>query len=163
MTATDDAAIRTLLDRQEIHDLVTRYATAIDSRHWELLDTVFSGAARLDYRSAGGIHGEYPEVRRWLADALALFDCTQHLVLNREVHFQDGDRARGRASFLNPNQLTVGGELWTFTVGGYYHDRYERTPEGWRIVARTEETSWWEHPIPGLPPRPYPLPDDAVL
>jgi hypothetical protein len=49
-------------------DLLTRYASAIDSLDFELLDTVFVADAHLDYRSAGGIEGSYPEVRKWLFD-----------------------------------------------------------------------------------------------
>jgi len=26
-----------------------------------------------------------------------------------------------------------------------------------------EETLWWHHPMPGLPPTPYPLPEDARI
>ena len=78
----------TLADRMAMEDLLTRYATAIDSREWQLLDTVFTDDAHLDYRSAGGVEGSYPEVRRWLAEVLPIFDMTQHLVVNRE--FQSG-------------------------------------------------------------------------
>jgi hypothetical protein len=34
-------------------------------------------------------------------------------------------------------------------------------PAGWRIATRVEETTWWDHPMPGLPPNPYPVPPDA--
>lgn len=61
-----DEQLRALRDRLEIDDLLVRYATAIDERDWALLDTVFAEDARLDYRSAGGIRGTYPEVRTWL-------------------------------------------------------------------------------------------------
>ncbi len=55
------------------------------------------------------------------------------------------------------------GEPWLFVVGGAYHDRLRRTPDGWRISHRVEETLWWDNPMPGLPPSPYPVPDDAFL
>ena len=58
--------------------------------------------------------------------------------------------------------LVIDGEPWLFTVGGRYHDRLARTAAGWRITSRVEETQWWDHPIPGLPATPYPLPDDAA-
>jgi len=147
-----------LHDRLEIDDLLTRYATAIDGRDWSLLDTVFTPDARLDYRGAGGIEGAYPEVRAWLAEVLPMFDVTQHLVLNRVV-VVDGDTARARSAFSNPNRITVDGESQLFTVGGYYHDELVRAPEGWRIRRRLEETSWWEGTFPGLPDSP---PEPAV-
>ncbi len=151
-----DAAVPNLADRFEIDELLTRYATAIDNRDWALLDSVFAPDAVLDYRSAGGIAGGREEVVAWLASVLPMFDCTQHLVVNRMVTF-DASGARSKAAFLNPNRLTVDGGAWLFTVGGWYHDRLVRRPEGWRILRRVEETLWWEHPMPGLPPVPFPL------
>lgn len=152
----DTTRLRHLIDRSEIGDLLVRYATAIDARRWDLLDSVFTPDAVLDYRGAGGSVGSYPEMKQWLADVLPMFRVTQHLVLNSEVRI-DGDEARGTTQFHNPNELTVDGKPWIFTVGGAYHDRFVRTDAGWRIAHRVEETKWWEHPMPGLPPTPPPL------
>jgi hypothetical protein len=157
-----DAAWRDARDRREIDDLLVRYATAVDSRDWELLDSVFTPDACLDYRSAGGIRGTLTEARQWLSEVLPLFTMTQHLVVNRAVEIDPGgETARSRAIFQNPNQLLVEGEPWLFVVGGCYHDRLVRLPAGWRIALRVEETLWWDHPMPGLPPVPYPVPEDA--
>ena len=145
-------------DRIRMDDLLTRYASAIDRRDWALLDTVFTADAHLDYRTAGGLEGDYPEVRKWLADVLPIFDVTQHLVVNREFEGGD-DGARARSCFLNVNRLKVEGEPWQFTVGGQYHDRLVRTADGWRIADRIEYTLWWDNPMPGLPEAPYTVPD----
>jgi len=159
-----DDELGTLLDRLAIDDLLVRYATAVDTRQWSGLDTVFTPDAVLDYRSAGGIRGPFPEVRRWLSEVLPLFDLTQHLVVNRAVDLDGAaGTARSRSVFQNPNQLTVDGEPWLFVVGGLYHDRLVRTPEGWRISVRVEETLWWDNPMPGLPAVPFPLPEDALV
>jgi SnoaL-like domain len=156
--------MRIVVDRLEIDDLLLRYATAIDARNWDLLDSVFTEDAHLDYRSAGGIAGSFPEVRRWLSEVLPIFTWTQHLVVNRVVEIDpSGDMARARSIFQNPNQCLVDGEPWLFTVGGCYHDKLQRHPVGWRITTRVEETVWWDHPMPGLPAAPYPLPADARL
>jgi hypothetical protein len=144
----------TVADRIEMDDLLTRYAVAIDSLDLELLDTVFTSDAHLDYRSAGGIVGEYRAVREWLSTVLRVFDVTQHLVVNREfIHGDEGVRAR--SSFLNVNRLQVDGNPWLFTVGGRYRDLLVCTDDGWRIARRIEDTLWWDNPMPGLPPSPY--------
>jgi 3-phenylpropionate/cinnamic acid dioxygenase small subunit len=157
-----EASLQFLLDRREIDDALTRYATAIDARDWTMLDTVFTEDARLDYRSAGGIRGPYPDVRQWLSEVLPIFTWTQHLVVNRAVEIDPGGKtARCRSIFHNPNQLLVDDVPWSFVVGGRYHDQFVRTGAGWRIAVRVEETQWWEHPMPGLPPQPYPMPDDS--
>jgi hypothetical protein len=149
-------------DRIGMDDLLTRYATAIDSLDWALLDTVFTGDAHLDYRSAGGVAGAYPEVRGWLAEVLPIFDITQHLVVNRRFERQ-GDGVRAISCFLNVNRLSVEGRPWQFTVGGRYHDRLVEATDGWRIAQRFELTLWWEHPMPGLPEAPYRVPDPPEL
>lgn len=152
-----DGADIVVADRIRLDDLLTRYATAIDNRDWELLDTVFTSDAHLDYRTAGGLAGVYPEVRVWLAEVLPIFDVTQHLVVNREFEHGDG-QAQTRSCFLNVNRLHVGGKPWQFTVGGQYHDRMVHTDDGWRIVDRIEYTLWWDNPMPGLPESPYTIP-----
>jgi hypothetical protein len=146
-----------LPDRMAMDDLLTRYATAIDTLDWELLDTVFTADSHLDYRSAGGVEGSYPEVREWLADVLPIFDVTQHLVVNREFN-RDVRGVQASSCFFNANRLEIDGKPWLFTVGGRYHDRLVDTPEGWRIARRIERTLWWDHPMPGLPEVPPPVP-----
>lgn len=146
-------------DRLEIDDLLTRYATAIDNLDFEMLDSVFEGDAHLDYRSAGGIQGSYPEVRKWLSDVLPIFDVTQHLVANR-IFVKNDDEVHMTSSFLNTNRLRVDSKPWTFTVGGRYRDVAVKGSDGWRISRRIEDTLWWDNPMPGLPEVPYAVAGD---
>ena len=155
-------AQRLLADRIAIDDLLTHYATLLDSRRFEELDQVFTFDAVLDYRSAGGIRGSFPEVRDWLASVLPAFTWTQHLVVNRAVELAPGaDEAICRSLFHNPNSMEIEGRSWLFVVGGAYHDRLVRTDSGWRIRHRVEETIWWDNPMPGLDAVPPPLPADC--
>ena len=67
--------IEEISDRLEIEQLMVRYVDAIDSKDWDLLDTVFTKDAFLDYESSGGPEGKgnYPEVKSWLKTSLAIF------------------------------------------------------------------------------------------
>jgi len=152
-----DVTRLTLEDRVDIDDLLTRYATAIDGRDFGLLDTVFAPDAHLDYRSAGGVAGVYPEVRRWLSEVLTVFDVMQHHVLNRIVR-QNASEVRATSNFLNINVLEIAEAPWIFKVGGRYHDRLVLEAGTWRIAERIEDTLWWENPMPGLPVAPVPVP-----
>ena len=58
-----------MTDREELVDLTIRYATAIDSRQYPLLTTVFTDDAELDYGEVGQwtggggghrVHGGWP-------------------------------------------------------------------------------------------------------
>src|SRR5215831_5122932 len=53
-------------DRDEISELLHRYAWMVDERRWELMDEVFAPGATLDYTSTGGEKGPYRETLAWL-------------------------------------------------------------------------------------------------
>ena len=131
-------------DRIEINDLLVRYTVAIDEKDWELLDTVYTPDAKVDYTSSGGIKGEYPEVRAWLAKALAAFPMTQHLISNSVVELA-GDRATARTMVFNPmGTANDRGGYKLFFVGGWYEDKLVRTAAGWRIAERFERKAFME-------------------
>ena len=126
-------SLQQVSDRIEINDLLIRYTRAIDQKDWELLDTVFTPDADIDYVATGGIKGRYPEVRAWLAKVLALFPITVHYVTNSEVTLQ-GDRAAARTAVYNPMFLgNSDGGLHHFAVGAYYVDELVRTAKWWRL------------------------------
>jgi hypothetical protein len=76
-------------DRFEIQDLLVRYADAIDRKDFDQLDSVFAPDAVIDYTAFGGIAGNYPKIKAWLAKVLAPLPGFQHLVANH-VHQIDG-------------------------------------------------------------------------
>ncbi len=129
-------------DRLEIDSLLTRYATAVDDKNWDLYTTCFTADAFIDYTAAGGIKGQLPEVRKWLSEVLPAFAMTQHLVTNRAIVI-DGDQATARSCFFNPMGIADGnGGMKVSFDGGYYNDKLVRTVQGWRIAERIEETAY---------------------
>jgi hypothetical protein len=134
--------VQLLIDRLEIDDLLTRYTVALDTRQWDVLATVFTPDATIDYTSSQGIKGRFPEIAAWLEKALTAFTVSQHLLGNRQIAL-DGDHGTGRTYFFNPNTLTdaAGAETMLF-VGGFYVDKFVRTAGGWRIEDRFEQTVW---------------------
>jgi len=136
-------------DLAEIRDVVHRYAWALDTADWALLDTCFTEDAYVDYSSnPGGKAGPYREVRGWLEHQLAAFVMMQHLMVNTLVDL-DGDRARARTMVVNPmGARTREGPPHVFYVGGKYEDDFVRTPDGWRIARRVETLLWFEGTLP---------------
>ena len=132
--------IRHLADRLAIGDLLTRYATAVDRRDWDLYRTVFTSDAEIDYTSAGGIAGTVDEVVEFLDSALSGFEMTQHLVSNVDTSVE-GDTARVTAMFNNPMRLSDGD---TWFTGGWYHHDLVRTADGWRSRKLREESAWFD-------------------
>lgn len=141
-------SVQEMSDRIELGMLLDRYAGAIDRVDMDLLDSVFTPDAEIDYTAFaefGAIKGSYPEIREWLGSGLARSPGHQHLVANREIVI-DGDHATGRVMCFNPMLLadrTVGFH------GLWYVDRYVRTPQGWRIASRREARSF-SHNFPQM-------------
>jgi hypothetical protein len=50
--ANTSEQVQLLIDRLEIDDLLTRYTVALDTREWDLLATVFTPDATIDYTSS---------------------------------------------------------------------------------------------------------------
>ena len=125
-------------DRHEIEHILDLYATIIDAREYERLTEVFLPDAVLDYSSAGAEPGPLHPVAAWIEKGLSLFARSQHMIVNKEVELT-GDRATSRALFFNPLVTREGSVLF---VGGEYRDQWMRTPAGWRIIERIEDTTW---------------------
>jgi len=133
---------REISDRLLIQDLLTVYAAAVDARDWEQLRTVFAKDAVLDYSVFGGPRGTVDEAIEWMADALHPVPMTQHIVTNVLIQL-GSDTAEVGSLVFNP----LGNKDRVVLVGGSYHDRVERTPDGWRIAERVAEFTWSDRPI----------------
>lgn len=141
-------SIQEISDRLEIQDLLTRYTRAIDTKDFALLDTCFLHDAHVDYVSSGGIKGPYPEVRKWLEMALAPFPAMMHLIAPPSLEIEV-DHAKARTYVINPMGFpNPDGSLHVFTVCAHYVDKLVRTPAGWRIAERIEETVLMDGTLP---------------
>lgn len=128
-----------LSDRQELQELVTDYAYAIDERNWAVLDRVFTADAHIDYTAMGGIQGSYPQIRAWLPEALKHFPAYMHFIGNLSFEIT-GDQAVGKVACFNPMVIPKPeGGSETMFLGLWYLDKYQRTAQGWRISERVEK------------------------
>lgn len=119
-------------ERLDVIDTVNRYATALDSRDWRLLDEVFTPDAVGDF--GGSLLTGREALREMVRRALGGAGATQHLLTNHRVEL-DGDAARCvcRVRAFHAGAGPAGGSYELF---GEYRDRLVRTPEGWRIERR---------------------------
>jgi hypothetical protein len=119
-------------DRDQIFDLTVRYATAIDTRQYGLLETVFTGAAAIDYGVVGQWMGAV-EVARFMEAAHVGAAHTMHRMTNQVIAV-DGDRGTVR-TYVDALILAEDGS--GANPVGYYDDEVVRTADGWRIARRT--------------------------
>ncbi len=135
-----------LSDRAEISDVLTRYTRAIDTGAWDVLDTVFTPDAQIDYTESGGIAASYDEVKPWLAEMLpAFFPKRMHTLGQLDIRLDAGDpdAATCSAYFHNPMPTDDGkGGEKIVELGGIYHHTLVRTPDGWRSRHLHEQVVW---------------------
>ena len=63
----------------------------------------------------------------------------------------EGDTASGRAYVLSFGHMRDGSSHLNYSV---YHDRYRRTPEGWKFTERADEIKYLDTtPLAGSPPQ----------
>jgi hypothetical protein len=135
---------RALYDRIALEDLITAYATAIDTDHVDTLSQLATEDAVFDYTSSGGPVADVATVQKWLAEVLVFVPQRAHLIVNRRFTL-DGDEARAEAHFFNPMHVGTPGQdkplVWN-PGGGYYRFAFRRTAEGWRFSELVMEETW---------------------
>lgn len=134
-----------LVDRAEIADAITRYTTAVDTREWDGLDSVFTADAQIDYTESGGIAGDFATIKAWLAQNLPAFS-TRYLHGVQQISYDFGperDDAEVAAYFHNPMVISDGqGGHRVVEVGGIYRHSFVRTDAGWRSLRLHEQVVW---------------------
>ncbi len=135
-----------LEDEAELRRLVYAYARMVDRRDWSLLPRTFTDAARL--RGPGYVMEGHDELRAGLA-TIDRFSATMHFVMNQIVEIE-GDRATGEVYCLANHLLEERGQPVKLDMGIRYEDRYERTPQGWRIAERVLHLAWQQR-LPLVP------------
>jgi 3-phenylpropionate/cinnamic acid dioxygenase small subunit len=119
-------------DREEIADVLVRYATGIDRRDWPLFRTVFTDNCQLDYGEVGSWQG-VDAVTEFMQQAHALAGRTMHRLTNQVITV-DGDSAQARTYvdaliMLADNNSGV-------NAAGFYDDEFVRAEQGWQIARR---------------------------
>jgi 3-phenylpropionate/cinnamic acid dioxygenase small subunit len=119
-------------DRQDIADVVLRYATGIDRRDWTLFRSIFTDDCELDYGEVGSWKGA-DAVTEFMQQAHELAGHTMHRLTNQVITV-DGDSAQARTYvdaliMLADNNSGV-------NAAGFYDDEFVRTERGWQIARR---------------------------
>jgi len=120
-------------DRQDISDVLIRYATGIDRRDWPLFRTVFTDDCELDYGDIGTWHG-VDAVTEFMEQSHAMAGDTMHRMSNQVIDVI-GDRAKAR-TYVDGLILAPDNKSGVNAVG-FYDDDIVRTADGWRIARRS--------------------------
>jgi hypothetical protein len=134
MTTDEQAALRRLLDRDSIVDVVHRYSYCVDHRLYDDVVELFTQDCIVDYGpDPGALVRSRAALRQMFGHPDAGFKATSHHNANVLVTFDDDHNATVLTSVYAWHERSDGTtpKLW-----GYYHDSVVRTSEGWRIARR---------------------------
>jgi ketosteroid isomerase-like protein len=133
--------LQTLLDEREITRALSRFARILDEKRWDDLADVFAEDLSFEYGSGVEQQG-MDALRATMRQFLDVCGGTQHLLGSLLIDVA-GDRAVSRAYVQARHQHKHDPLGPIFDSTGEYVDRWERRPQGWRIVRR--DAVWFLH------------------
>ncbi len=121
--------------KEDIAEVLVRYATGIDRRDWDLFRSCFVADCLAEYEGIGTWESA-DDITDFMVTAHAGMGQTMHRISNIAVDVHgDGDRAVARC-YVDGVLMAADGESG-FNPIGSYDDELVHTPDGWRIAHRT--------------------------
>lgn len=126
-------------DKEQIAEVLIRYATGIDSKDWPLLRSCWADEIDVDYQQLG--HFTSPDALTEVMTRLHENMGPTYHRLSNFVIAVDGDRASVRSYVHAVLMLTPDDPTNWVDALGHYDDVFVRTPDGWRISERVSRTA----------------------
>lgn len=133
--------VETMLARQDIHDVMMRYARGIDRGDEALLLSCY-------WEDAIEVHGPayngpaVPYVKAAAARMLRAGTTMQHIVANVHVEFDGADTAWVESYILTFARFLKDGDPWDTFTGARAHDKFVRRNGEWRVLHRRVAFDW---------------------
>jgi DNA-directed RNA polymerase specialized sigma24 family protein len=141
--------LQAIADRVEIEALRGELTDAAMMRDYDRTASLFTadGAVRIPHINAEAVGRE--EIRAGSERLQALLDCFVQTTHSGTIQL-DGDTATGRAYISELIRFRDGRSELNY---GIYHDRYQRTPDGWKFTERVYEIRYLDtSPLTGSAP-----------
>lgn len=122
-------------DKEQIAEVLIRYATGIDFKDWPLLRTCWTDDVDVDYGEVGRYSG-VDAITDLMAQLHNGMGPTYHRLSNLAITV-DGDHATARSYVFAHLQAVANDSASWVEALGHYDDELVRTQEGWRIAKRT--------------------------
>jgi len=130
-----DTAVRQLIDRAAVTEVLYSYARLVDGRDFAAAAELFTDDCVAEYGiRETEIMRSSAAVADWLASQLRDGSASSHHISNVQVSFPDADHAEATCYVYAWHRMP--GAAADPIVLARYVDRLERTPDGWRIAHR---------------------------
>lgn len=140
---TEDRAVRTLIERKAIEDVLYRYASTIDQKDNAGLRSTFVDDAVAQY-------GDAPEMRgaevicKWIEE-MCVPQAFQHHLINVYQVDIDLDAGEARAlTYHTSHQIRKDDPDTVLLIVGRYRDRLRHVQGVWKIADKRMEVGWVE-------------------
>ena len=112
-----------------------RYLRALDTKHWDDFEDTLTEDIIGDYGSSLGKEHHFTnrtDLVEYMRTSMPAGVITEHRVTHPEITV-DGDQAE--ATWYLQDRVIVPEYNFMLFAAGFYHDRYRKTPDGWKICA----------------------------
>lgn len=140
--------LQTVADRVEIEALRGEFADAVMVHDFDRLASLFTEDGAVRIPEAGAESVGRTEIRAGIERLQGMWEYFVQTTHPGVVQL-DGDTATGRAYLCELGRLRDGTSYLNY---GIYHDRYRRTPDGWKFAERVYEPRYVDTaPLTGTP------------
>jgi ketosteroid isomerase-like protein len=142
--------LQVIADRVEIEALRGEYVDAVMTRDYDRLASLFTddGAVRMPHINQEAVSRE--QIRAGVERLQGMWDYFIQTTHPGAIEL-DGDTATGRAYLSELGRMRDGSSHLNYAV---YHDRYRRTPDGWKFSERVYEVQYLDTaPLTGSAPQ----------
>ena len=137
-----ERAVQDILDRQQIADVLYRYASTVDYKDYPTMRSLFTDDAVGQYGStAEPIHGA-DNIVAWI-DSMTQDRVWQHHKLTVYHVDIDGDVAR-TLTYHTSHQIAEGDPDTVIVIVARYKDALRRENGSWKIFDKFMEVGWME-------------------
>ena len=130
------STLEQVLLEHALSQTLTRYATACDTRNWDLLQQVFTPDCTTVYGGSYTCEG-VARVRHMISTHLDGCGPTQHLLGNLEVDASNPAHPRSKIQVRAVHQGLGERVHLRYDAIGFYEDEWLQLPQGWRIQKRS--------------------------
>ena len=142
--------LQSIADRVEIEALRGEFTDAVMMRDYDRVASLFTPDGALRMPNVPVELAGREEIRAWGNRALAMWDYFLQNTHPGTIQL-NGDTATGRAYIHELARALDGRQGVNYAI---YHDRYQRTPDGWKFAERVYEVRYLDDsPLAGSAPQ----------
>jgi len=134
--------LRRLIDRQQISDVLYRYASSVDYKDFATLRSLFTDDAHGVYTTVADLTGA-DEIVKWIDGMTAGKAWQHHKLTVYHIDFTGPDEA-STLTYHTSHQTDVGDEGAVTLIVARYRDKLRRVGGTWKITEKIMEPGWME-------------------